>query len=212
MSSGSASSGHDRLSFSWRFCPASNVLAAQSILLLRLLLHFPSIRRRIQYNPCERCRCSLRAVKRGLLDLAARRTAGLAHGPRPAADARPAAAPLDRRRPGHLVRADDRPAAILREELAAEFAPLATTIDRHLSSSDGTHKLLLRLHDGQLVECVLMQEADRRTVCISTQVGCGMGCVFCASGLGGVVRNLIAGGDPRTAAARPQPAAGRRNG
>jgi 23S rRNA (adenine2503-C2)-methyltransferase len=80
----------------------------------------------------------------------------------------------------------------LREELDAEFTPLATTVDRHLRSSDGTHKLLLRLADGQHVECVLMQEADRRTVCISTQIGCGMGCVFCASGLEGVVRNLTA--------------------
>jgi 23S rRNA (adenine2503-C2)-methyltransferase len=80
----------------------------------------------------------------------------------------------------------------LRESLAAEFVPLGTTIDRHLRSCDGTHKLLLRLHDGQVIECVLLQEADRRTVCISTQVGCGMGCVFCASGIGGVVRNLTA--------------------
>jgi 23S rRNA (adenine2503-C2)-methyltransferase len=52
---------------------------------------------------------------------------------------------------------------------------------------------LLRLHDGQLIECVLIQEAERHTACISTQVGCGMGCVFCASGLGGVERNLTAG-------------------
>jgi 23S rRNA (adenine2503-C2)-methyltransferase len=80
----------------------------------------------------------------------------------------------------------------LREELAAEFAPLATAIDRHLVSRDGTHKLLLRLSDEQVIECVLLQEADRRTTCISTQVGCGMGCVFCASGIGGVVRNLTA--------------------
>jgi 23S rRNA (adenine2503-C2)-methyltransferase len=78
----------------------------------------------------------------------------------------------------------------LREELAAEFLPLGSTIERHLVSSDGTEKLLLRLHDGQLVECVLLKEADRRTVCVSTQVGCGMGCVFCASGIGGVLRNL----------------------
>jgi 23S rRNA (adenine2503-C2)-methyltransferase len=78
----------------------------------------------------------------------------------------------------------------LREELTKEFTPLATVIERHLISSDGTHKLLLRLDDGQVVECVLLQEADRRTVCVSTQVGCGMGCVFCASGIGGVVRNL----------------------
>jgi 23S rRNA (adenine2503-C2)-methyltransferase len=49
------------------------------------------------------------------------------------------------------------------------------------------------LADGEHVECVLLLEDDRRTVCISTQVGCGMGCVFCASGLGGVVRNLSGG-------------------
>jgi 23S rRNA (adenine2503-C2)-methyltransferase len=78
----------------------------------------------------------------------------------------------------------------LREELTRDFRPLGTDIVRHLRSIDGTHKLLLRLGDGNLVECVLLQEADRRTVCVSTQVGCGMGCVFCASGIGGVVRNL----------------------
>jgi 23S rRNA (adenine2503-C2)-methyltransferase len=81
----------------------------------------------------------------------------------------------------------------LRRDLAAAFVPLGTTIARHLESADGTHKLLLRLHDGQLIECVLIQENDRRTACISTQVGCGMGCVFCASGLDGVARNLSAG-------------------
>ncbi len=80
----------------------------------------------------------------------------------------------------------------LREQLAAEFTPLGTAVDRRLSSSDGTQKLLLRLSDGNIVECVLLPERDRRTVCISTQVGCGMGCVFCASGIGGVVRNLSA--------------------
>jgi 23S rRNA (adenine2503-C2)-methyltransferase len=81
----------------------------------------------------------------------------------------------------------------LRQELAAEFLPLGTRAARHLRAADGTHKLLLRLHDDQLIECVLLQEAGRHTACISTQVGCGMGCVFCASGLGGVVRNLTAG-------------------
>jgi 23S rRNA (adenine2503-C2)-methyltransferase len=78
----------------------------------------------------------------------------------------------------------------LREQLAATFSPLGTSIDRHLRSIDGTQKLLLRLDDDNVVECVLLREADRRTVCISTQVGCGMGCVFCASGIGGAVRNL----------------------
>ena len=53
-----------------------------------------------------------------------------------------------------------------------------------------TAKLMLECHDGRRIECVLMSEASRRTVCVSTQVGCGIGCVFCASGLKGVERNL----------------------
>src|SRR5262245_16989839 len=75
----------------------------------------------------------------------------------------------------------------LRAELSAAFGPLGSTIVRHLRSKDGTEKLLLKLADGQVIECVLMREEDRRTVCVSTQVGCGMGCVFCASGINGVV-------------------------
>jgi 23S rRNA (adenine2503-C2)-methyltransferase len=81
----------------------------------------------------------------------------------------------------------------LRQALAVEFVSLATQIIRHLHSADDTHKLLLRQSDGRLIECVLIQEEERRTACISTQVGCGMGCVFCASGLGGVERNLTSG-------------------
>jgi 23S rRNA (adenine2503-C2)-methyltransferase len=81
----------------------------------------------------------------------------------------------------------------LRQALAADFVPLGTQVARHLGARDGTHKLLLRLSDGNLIECVLLQEEGRHTACISTQVGCGMGCVFCASGLGGVARNLNAG-------------------
>jgi 23S rRNA (adenine2503-C2)-methyltransferase len=81
----------------------------------------------------------------------------------------------------------------LRQELAEKFVPLGSRITRHLQAQDGTHKLLLALTDGQLIECVLIQEGDRHTACISTQVGCGMGCVFCASGLNGVDRNLTAG-------------------
>src|SRR5262245_12649806 len=83
--------------------------------------------------------------------------------------------------------------ASLRQTLAAVFLPLGTRLERHLEARDGTHKLLLRLLDDQLIECVLIQERDRRTACISTQVGCGMGCVFCASGLNGVARNLTTG-------------------
>jgi len=81
----------------------------------------------------------------------------------------------------------------LRQLLMEEYLPLGIQIARHLVAGDETHKLLLRLQDGQLVECVLIQEAGRHTACISTQVGCGMGCLFCASGLNGVARNLTAG-------------------
>jgi 23S rRNA (adenine2503-C2)-methyltransferase len=81
----------------------------------------------------------------------------------------------------------------LRSELAEAFTLFSTGIAAHQRAKDGTHKLVLRLHDGQHIECVLLQEDNRRTTCISTQVGCGMGCVFCASGLNGVVRNLTAG-------------------
>jgi 23S rRNA (adenine2503-C2)-methyltransferase len=81
----------------------------------------------------------------------------------------------------------------LREALAADWAVFGTTVAHDAVASDGTRKLVLRLHDGKLVECVLLGEADRRTACISTQVGCGMGCVFCASGLDGVARNLTSG-------------------
>ncbi len=81
----------------------------------------------------------------------------------------------------------------LRGKLAEAFVPLESHVVRHLEAKDGTHKLLLKLRDGQLIECVLIQEDKRRTACISTQVGCGMGCVFCASGLAGVERNLTVG-------------------
>ena len=74
---------------------------------------------------------------------------------------------------------------------------------------DGTDKLLLECRDGRRIECVLMAEEDRRTVCISTQVGCGMGCVFCASGLKGVERNLTPGRDRRAGAPAPEPPARR---
>lgn len=86
----------------------------------------------------------------------------------------------------------DIPAA-LREELFEHFELFAGEIVRHQVSCDGTEKLLIELRDGEQVECVLMREDDRRTVCISTQVGCAMGCVFCASGLLGVKRNLTTG-------------------
>jgi 23S rRNA (adenine2503-C2)-methyltransferase len=81
----------------------------------------------------------------------------------------------------------------LREELAASFTLWNSSIARHTQADDGTEKLLLTLADGGQVECVLLRDETRRTICISTQVGCGMGCVFCASGLEGLARNLTTG-------------------
>jgi 23S rRNA (adenine2503-C2)-methyltransferase len=81
----------------------------------------------------------------------------------------------------------------LRADLADAFDVFSTRVERHLTASDDTHKLVLRLADGGMVESVLIQDEGRATACVSTQVGCGMGCVFCASGLNGVVRNLTAG-------------------
>jgi len=81
----------------------------------------------------------------------------------------------------------------LRVELAAAYSVFSTRIERHLIAADQTHKLVLRLNDDRMIECVLIQDDSRATACISTQVGCGMGCVFCASGLNGVIRNLTTG-------------------
>lgn len=81
----------------------------------------------------------------------------------------------------------------MRQQLTEQFQLFSAELVAHQVASDRTEKLLLRWPDGQLVECVLMRETDRRTVCISTQVGCGMGCVFCASGMLGLKRNLSTG-------------------
>lgn len=81
----------------------------------------------------------------------------------------------------------------LREQIAGEWTVFSGTVRSHDVAPDGTEKLLIEWHDGRRVECVLMAESDRRTVCLSTQVGCGMGCVFCASGLRGLERNLTSG-------------------
>jgi len=84
--------------------------------------------------------------------------------------------------------------ASLRGELAGAFRVRTTRTAQRRQANDGTEKLLLELDDGQRIECVLLED-DRghRTVCLSTQVGCAMGCVFCASGLDGLVRNLRTG-------------------
>ncbi len=79
-----------------------------------------------------------------------------------------------------------------REGLKARLPVRSSRILETHRSDDKTVKLLVGFADGESVECVLIPEGDRRTACISTQVGCGVGCVFCASGAKGVVRNLEA--------------------
>lgn len=78
----------------------------------------------------------------------------------------------------------------LREALANCYIPFTSQILLHSKATDETEKLLLEFPDKKQIETVVMREEGRATVCLSTQVGCGMGCVFCASGLEGVQRNL----------------------
>lgn len=79
----------------------------------------------------------------------------------------------------------------LREALSADYRITAPEIARkQVSARDGTIKYLWRLEDGNCVESVLMQYHHGYTICISTEVGCAMGCKFCASTLGGLVRRL----------------------
>lgn len=83
--------------------------------------------------------------------------------------------------------------AALREQLAEGWSILTSEIIRRQAASDDTIKLLLRWADGSTSECVLIPDGKRQTACISSQVGCPVGCVFCASGLNGLERNLTAG-------------------
>ncbi|HEX3729602.1 MAG TPA: 23S rRNA (adenine(2503)-C(2))-methyltransferase RlmN [Opitutaceae bacterium] len=83
----------------------------------------------------------------------------------------------------------------LRPKLEAEGPLLRSEIQARQTAADGTVKLLLRLEDGRTVESVLMPDyrADRAAGCLSTQVGCAMGCDFCATTKSGFERNLSAG-------------------
>ena len=103
----------------------------------------------------------------------------------------------------------------LREQLASEFDIWSTAIAVHRKDDDGTEKLLLTLADGRQdaeqsaaatgiatalpkgplqIECVLLRDDKGHcSMCISTQVGCAMKCAFCATGLGGMTRNLTTG-------------------
>ncbi len=79
----------------------------------------------------------------------------------------------------------------LREKLAAECYITRPTVERkQVSAQDGTIKYLWKLADGNCIETVLMRYQHGNTVCISCQVGCRMGCAFCASTLGGKIRDL----------------------
>jgi len=81
----------------------------------------------------------------------------------------------------------------LRERLSEHFFLDPFSVLARESDEEGTEKVLLGLADGASVEAVLIREEGRRTVCISTQVGCPVGCAFCATGQMGFVRNLSAG-------------------
>ena len=74
----------------------------------------------------------------------------------------------------------------------AELATLGSSVAVRSDSRDGTIKLLIAMHDRQTVECVLIPARHRATACLSTQAGCPIGCAFCASGIGGLRRDLSA--------------------
>ena len=84
--------------------------------------------------------------------------------------------------------------AKLKERLKNEYTCThLQMIDVLTSGIDGTQKYLFRLHDGNVIESVLMKYKHGNSVCVSSQVGCRMGCRFCASTLGGLTRNLLPG-------------------
>ena len=80
-----------------------------------------------------------------------------------------------------------------RQKLQENYDAVGVKILEKLVSKDGTEKYLYSLRDGNVIEGVLMRYKYGNTLCVSTQVGCRMGCKFCASGIGGLVRNLSAG-------------------
>jgi 23S rRNA (adenine2503-C2)-methyltransferase len=84
--------------------------------------------------------------------------------------------------------------SLLRERLATGTdLQLLAPIAGQESATGQTRKVLFRLRDDHVIESVLMNYDERRTACISTQVGCGIGCLFCATGQNGLARNLSAG-------------------
>jgi 23S rRNA (adenine2503-C2)-methyltransferase len=78
----------------------------------------------------------------------------------------------------------------LRQRLQARLYVSTLALVRRQQSADGTEKLLFRLEDGNQIETVLIPADDKRTICVSTQVGCAIGCRFCLTAQGGLVRSL----------------------
>lgn len=78
----------------------------------------------------------------------------------------------------------------LRRKLSHRFIIRPFELETCYASRDGTQKFVFRLKDNNFIETVLIPSSDRQTLCLSTQVGCKFGCVFCASGLPGFIRNL----------------------
>ena len=79
----------------------------------------------------------------------------------------------------------------IRDRLTEEFPSVISSKIVKAQKADSATKLLIELHDGALVECVMLRDGDdRKTACISSQVGCAMGCSFCKTGTMGLVRNL----------------------
>ena len=81
----------------------------------------------------------------------------------------------------------------LRSRLSQEFTVNTPTVVKRDVSEDGTQKFVLRLHDGRQIESVYIPDTPAQTFCISTQVGCAMGCAFCLTGKMGLLRHLTAG-------------------
>ena len=81
----------------------------------------------------------------------------------------------------------------LRSQLAKRFEIGRLALQEIETAKDGSKKFLLKLRDGNHIESVLMPERDRNTLCISSQVGCSLGCRFCLTGKEGLVRNLTTG-------------------
>lgn len=75
----------------------------------------------------------------------------------------------------------------------AFYIGVPEVVDKYISNIDGTEKFLFKFRDGNIIESVIMKYKYGNSICVSTQVGCKMGCKFCASTIGGVIRNLTPG-------------------